>query len=840
MYKLLNGIDFYSAQEVDDNFSNESIIKERERAVAAEEQLQTNIVAEVTRATEAETQLQNNIDTEKTRAEAAENTIQTNLDNEVKRATGAEWQLQSNIGNEQIRAEAAEQQLQANITQNNADIYAKIDENKTAIAENKAAIEAEVVRATAAEEAETQRATLAEQANADAIAAEALRAQETERNINNALLSESKRAQEKEIEIDKKLSDEITRATAAEAELNNLIEAEETRATQAEEQLQNNIDAEELRATTAEEANTAAIEAEVVRATAAEEANTQAIESEVTRATEAETQLQNNIDAEEARATAAEEANTQAIENEVTRATQEETAIKQLIADEELRASGAEANLTNSITNVSTRVTNLNKEVDTNRSQQILAFETEADLPATNYDDATKTSIVNNQLAFVKDTQVWRKATTTATQGDPVTWNEFNMPMATDKLEDYPYVVNPKPGQYRWLRFDPNNRNGVVIQKGVVINLSYFSVDKTLHINEDKKFDMGTLNAGMEYNVVMTYDDVSNSINLTAKTLGDTQETDIVVGWFSTLCADVGTTYCRVRFPIGYATQPGITPGVTKYLVQSYDKDTDPDFYNFYNKTVNTYDTSVGGCGGVQALNNYTVCDVDHPLNGFVAGNILPESIWCDTWRPSSPRPSTDRPDALVYCASSGTAIDVYLQSSNACTTQSKFGNMLTTTRTAQLHAMDMADVHKRLLRDSEFFFAALGSNENTNITGSTAPGSSGGHVDTAGRRMISAIGCEDMCGALWQWLDEVAAAGTNCIKDDSTTNELTNKADTDAKFGQNYYMPYVILAGGSFLSYNTNITICGSASRYSERLRSQAFDSHGARGACDVVRGRA
>ena len=46
----------------------------------------------------------------------------------------------------------------------------------------------------------------------------------------------------------------------------------------------------------------------------------------------------------------------------------------------------------------------------------------------------------------------------------------------------------------------------------------------------------------------------------------------------------------------------------------------------------------------------------------------------------------------------------------------------------------------------------AKGSNEGTNISGSTDPNTTGGHVDTAGRRMISNYGIEDCCGVIWQW----------------------------------------------------------------------------------------
>jgi len=57
------------------------------------------------------------------------------------------------------------------------------------------------------------------------------------------------------------------------------------------------------------------------------------------------------------------------------------------------------------------------------------------------------------------------------------------------------------------------------------------------------------------------------------------------------------------------------------------------------------------------------------------------------------------------------------------------------------------------MLEDDEFQAIAAGSNEETNITGSSDPGTTGGHVDTASRRMISNIGVEDACGVLQQWL---------------------------------------------------------------------------------------
>lgn len=54
MYKLLNGVAFYTAKEIEEQFNNESVIAERERATTAEAQLQTNIETEQSRAEDAE------------------------------------------------------------------------------------------------------------------------------------------------------------------------------------------------------------------------------------------------------------------------------------------------------------------------------------------------------------------------------------------------------------------------------------------------------------------------------------------------------------------------------------------------------------------------------------------------------------------------------------------------------------------------------------------------------------------------------------------------------------------------------------------------------------------
>jgi hypothetical protein len=137
-------------------------------------------------------------------------------------------------------------------------------------------------------------------------------------------------------------------------------------------------------------------------------------------------------------------------------------------------------------------------------------------------------------------------------------------------------------------------------------------------------------------------------------------------------------------------------------------------------------------------------------LEGFLAGDILPDSIW-----DLKHKPREASPEGMVYSDQIGKWVDIYLASGTDTSTASVNGGTISDSRTWLNFVDDGAAVKKRLLRDMEFQAIAAGSNEQTNITGSADPVTTGGHVDTLSRRMISNIGCEDCCGAMYQWLDE-------------------------------------------------------------------------------------
>ena len=137
-----------------------------------------------------------------------------------------------------------------------------------------------------------------------------------------------------------------------------------------------------------------------------------------------------------------------------------------------------------------------------------------------------------------------------------------------------------------------------------------------------------------------------------------------------------------------------------------------------------------------------------------------------------------------------------------------------------------------------EFQIAASGSNEGTNISPLGDPINTGGHIDTNSRRMISNYGIEDMCGAMWQWLDEQsyrfggAVYHTHQVTVSGDPQTVTSgnpsvdvapifsyKDETGGKGQlntQGTYGDIKLLAGGSWV----DATACGSRSRYAFNVR--------------------
>lgn len=135
-YVLLDGIPFYTKEEIDNEFSEGAVGDERARAEAAEQANAAAIEAEVTRATESENALQSQLQdveglaeqtsvelgAETIRAKAAENVNAGDIATERSRAIAAEGQIATDIITEAARATAAEQTVQNNVDAINAKI----------------------------------------------------------------------------------------------------------------------------------------------------------------------------------------------------------------------------------------------------------------------------------------------------------------------------------------------------------------------------------------------------------------------------------------------------------------------------------------------------------------------------------------------------------------------------------------------------------------------------------------------------------------------------------------------------------------------------------------------
>lgn len=197
------------------------------------------------------------------------------------------------------------------------------------------------------------------------------------------------------------------------------------------------------------------------------------------------------------------------------------------------------------------------------------------------------------------------------------------------------------------------------------------------------------------------------------------------------------------------------------YVYAVIGTDNEMDFVLSDNSTVPTGYTAensrkIGGC--------HLLCaDVgtieDHPLSGYTAGDILPASVWDLRHRPRS------SPEGMVYHEGKGIWVDIYLAHWDGTQLVSQY-NQATADGTSsknfhgELFTEEFGKVGKRCPWRHEFIVFAKGSPEMTAIQGAADPTTTGGHVDSNGRRIISNIGCEDCTGVLWQWFEDTVEGG--------------------------------------------------------------------------------
>ena len=203
-----------------------------------------------------------------------------------------------------------------------------------------------------------------------------------------------------------------------------------------------------------------------------------------------------------------------------------------------------------------------------------------------------------------------------------------------------------------------------------------------------------------------------------------------------------------------------------------------------------------------------------HPLTGYLAGDIIPRSCWDLSHRSAGAQAGMVWAGKTDFDTLAGPKIWValYLASGTGSSTASVYGGTISDTRNWMDFVDDFAAIGCRMLEDDEFQAIAAGSNEETNIEGSVDPVTTGGHLNTAGRRMISNIGCEDCCGAMWQWLRTQSYR----FDFDTTFAYYDLPGAKGSLYKQGTYGDVKLLGGGAWNA----ATNCGSRARYAANYR--------------------
>ena len=340
------------------------------------------------------------------------------------------------------------------------------------------------------------------------------------------------------------------------------------------------------------------------------------------------------------------------------------------------------------------------------------------------------------------------------------------MPDYNNTLKTYAFIVS-------------ENKNKITLKSGTIIRLEISPEDvRYLQIDEDKEYNIyelldsgiSSLTAGKDYYIYVVQldkeDEVTSEVTKTVE-----------------LKISANSTY-----PTGYTSSNSRKIGGFHTLCAAVTESNAP------------------------ALVDTKICS-KHPAIGYNAGDLIPNSLWCLSHRPQS------EPNGMVYVDKIDLWVDIYLQGGKDGNPTSIFGATVIDNRQPVNHQWDMQLVNKKLATDNDFMMFAEGSNQKTAIYGSAAPNPkiAGGHLDTAGKRMISIYFVEECCGYLWQWLDEIAPVGGSGFVN----------YDGSAARGQSYGVPYVLAAGGAW----SHSSSCGSRSRTAASGRSTVVAYFGGRG---------
>lgn len=253
---------------------------------------------------------------------------------------------------------------------------------------------------------------------------------------------------------------------------------------------------------------------------------------------------------------------------------------------------------------------------------------------------------------------------------------------------------------------------------------------------------------------------------------------------------------------------------------------TEPIFVLSLNSTVPTGYTANNSrkIGGFHCLCKDVGVIEGHTLSGYVTGDILPATRWDLLHRPKGDS------EGLAYDEVSECWLSIYQLSWDGTKLVSVYNGVIADgTSTKKWHGEafieQLMNQKMRLPWRHEFQMAAKGSNEGTSIKNAVDPNTTGGHVDSNNRRMISNIGLEDCCGCSWQWAMDLGFAGGSGWNDSVYDSSVDSQ-----RYGQSYGTLYRLRLGASWYDGSS----CGSRSVACNVGSSNVVSNCSARGASE------
>lgn len=206
-----------------------------------------------------------------------------------------------------------------------------------------------------------------------------------------------------------------------------------------------------------------------------------------------------------------------------------------------------------------------------------------------------------------------------------------------------------------------------------------------------------------------------------------------------------------------------------------------PDGYDEYTSR------KLGGFHAIcRTVTSSNAPQANHPAIGYNAGDIIPNSVWAYNFKAetgNAGKAFIDKQSGWCY---------IYNNSGTGSTTGSVFGATRTHTRTYHDFVEDLFTKGDRMIEQDEFSKIMDMSNYKTAVLGAAQPNpdTTGGHVDTANKAMISKYFIEEGCGLQWQFTKHIHATGGSGW---SVVDGISG-----AK-GQQYGSAYVVVAGGAW-----------------------------------------